>query len=436
MTVKKIIIAAMALSLAACNNVYPGMEYEQANGNHEQGYYTSIRVGLSPQNLFSLVSTRGTGAFTKENTSLKAKAGLIYVYAFRNDSAVDLTKTMTYGDTLEYGPVSQDCLVDGGKATYGMPSRWDADSTGMLHFVDADLATQKTLYYSQQYNKVGYNFFGYYIDDFKTQAANYHRTANEIYYDLTLDGAQDIMLGSAPVPTYDFLDKVYEELGLSDATKNNIVATKGYSAYSGSRGVIPYIGMGHVLTQLRFYAVAGDSTAADVCIRDIAVTGPNQGKLTVAARNNQNIGFQPNGKKAQLRLRQISDGTEEAPYLGDGEGVRLTWDKQHPDSAVRLGDCIMLATDSTYTLQINYDVYRSQNDPEHPGELLQNAKATYSIQPPKVDQCYDTSSGTYRFMPGYAYDIKIISYGTREIEVKVAVAPWTNSGDINVDMGG
>lgn len=440
-------MVALAAITASCTNSYPGLYYDKSNGNAEQQYATAINVSLSPQNIFSLVATRGTGSFETSSFTKKCLNGIFYIYAFRSgkDLQGQLTSDADLTQTIGSDSAHSDCLVDDNNAYHGKPAKMVADSTGALYFVNDVLSQKQNLYYSTRYTQIPYNFFGYYIDDFTPTASNYHRINNEIYYDLTVDGAQDILVGYAPRLTTAVFNTRYGNLDLSEETKNQIVNIGRYSTFAGKYDVQPVIDVKHALTKIKFAAIAADSTADDVLIRNLSLTGKNSGKLVVAARDLKNIGFIPDGKTSTLYLREASsDGITPGTLISQESGYQVHWNdslKEIPLAnrpSIPIGESIMLVSDSVYTMALDYDMISrtKQNDGTIKEKTEQKVHTIYSIKAPADNGIsYDSATGTYVFKPGYEYTVKIAVYGLQKIKISVSSEAWQTGGNINIDVG-
>ena len=444
---QKMLMVALAAIATSCTNSYPGLYYDKSNGNSEQQYATAINVSLSPQNIFSLVATRGTGSFETSSFAKKCINGVFYIYAFRSgkDLQGQFTSDADLTQTMGTDSAHADCLVDDNNAYHGKPAKMVADSTGALYFVNDAHTNKQSLYYSSSYSQIPYDFFGYYIDDFAPTASNYHRTNNEIYYDLTVDGAQDVLVGYAPKLTTNIFNARYGNLDLSEDTKNQIINIGGYSTYAGKYDVQPVIDVKHALTKIKFAAIAADSTADDVLIRDLSLTGKNSGKLVVAARDLSNVGFIPDGKTSTLYLREASlDGSTPGTLISKEGGYQVLWNdslKNIPLASrpsTPIGESIMLASDSTYTMALDYDMISrtKQADGTIKEKVEQKVHTTYNIKAPTDNAVsYDSASGTYIFKPGYEYTIKIAVYGLQQVKISVSSEAWESGGSINIDVG-
>lgn len=97
----------------------------------------------------------------------------------------------------------------------------------------------------------------------------------------------------------------------------------------------------------------------------------------------------------------------------------------------------MLASDSTYTMALDYDMISrtKQADGTIKEKIEQKVHTTYKIKAPTDNAVsYDSTSGTYIFKPGYEYTIKIAVYGLQQVKISVSSEAWESGGSINIDV--
>lgn len=469
-------IVGTSLLLSACNQHYPSIEYDEPEqiANSEQYDKTPLMVFVNKQDFFHITATRGTGAFDLDGSE-KFKNSTFHVFAFRNNrytgttlsEDVDLTKSIHLNGQLipEFnedgteGASRADCLLDGPDSRLGMPTKLSADNSGELRTVvqseGADVPT--LLYYSSRYQDVGYNFFGYHIDDFDYTAPGVcHRQNDAIYYDLTIDGSQDILCGYAPELTPQVLSDQYGNLGITSADKAKILNIGAYSTFAAHRDLHPVISMKHMLARLRFVAHPGDEQAKNIVIRSLEVQCPNKGRLTVAHRDLSKIGFEVDAtSSARLPLCEGSaDGIEKSgalqpvsvSYTDDMDGV--IW---HQRPGQRVGESLLLPQAEEYKLFLTYDQSIQQPVLDRNGQrqfdadgnliartVTHRATAEYNLRLSEGEvsadsPSYDPATGKCIFKKGYAYTIHIGVYGLQEIKVSANIDGWMEGEEINLD---
>ena len=292
-----ILTAAVTLLLTASYNVsYPDLDLPQGepptNDEDVNIDKTSILLYTSNPAYFSVVSdtrgsvgTRGTGAFEPMETVaynrekyLNAK---FHIFAFRAYNDADpnggqgvLTEEPSmsryrYAEDASEGNKDEyntSCLLDGPEYKLGMPFKFEPDQfIGTMNVLTKDYP--EDIYYSSRYQDVGYNFFGYFVDDL--DLSNYTREKDKITYDIEIDGYQDVLVGAAktPLTEADFAEGgIYEKAArLTEEEKQKILNTPGnYSTFAAHRNVHPVVNMKHQLTMLKFFAYPGASSAKDV----------------------------------------------------------------------------------------------------------------------------------------------------------------------------
>lgn len=258
--------AASLMVLAACTDSYPTLIHNDGSstiGNDEVYDRVPLMMFVNEQDYFSIIATRGTGVFDDEHAGKLANS-LFYVYAFRaaEDADGNIVHNTDYRETSSGGTASDqdrltaaDCLLDGADYNFGMPTKLTADRNGTL-----EPQTTQKLYFSSAFQDVGYDFFVFHIDDFEPTAANTHREADRIYYDLEIDGSQDIMSGMAPKLTRDVLDEKIRDgkLTITKSDQEQILDIGNYCTFAAHRGVYPVMAMKHRLTRMQFLAYPDD----------------------------------------------------------------------------------------------------------------------------------------------------------------------------------
>lgn len=432
---------APAALLVACTDSYPTIISNDGSliGNDEVYGHTPVMMFVNEQSYFSITATRGTGVLDEEHPG-KYFNSVFHVFAFRDGSdlqgqltaTADMRRTVFTGSGGAYDAQRMDCLVDGPDYNLGLPAMLSPDRSGALV-----PQTDSTLYYSSVYQDVGYNFFAYHIDDFKPTAASTHRESGRIWYDLEIDGSQDIMAGTAPRLTRDVLaQKIGDgKLAISADDQARILNIGNYSTFAAHRGVNPVITLKHLLTRLQFVAYPGDESADNIRITGISVEGRHRGRLTVAAHNADELGLSFYDGTRPLELREASDGVSPCPAL-DPEGYVVHFDEsmeslpwsQRP--ALKIGESLMLAPDSVYTLTLNYSqVIDLGNGRTEEKKLM----SRYTLRAGSNEYYFDPATGSHIFRPGYFYRVNIVVYGLQDIEVSANVEGWIDGGDIDLD---
>lgn len=487
-----ILTAAVTLLLtASCNVSYPDLDLPQGepptNDEDVNIDKTSILLYTSNPAYFSVVSdtrgsvgTRGTGAFEPMETVaynrdkyLNAK---FHIFAFRAYNDADpnggqgvLTEEPSmsryrYAQDASEGNMDEyntSCLLDGPEYKLGMPFKFEPDQfIGTMNVLTKDYPDD--IYYSSRYQDVGYNFFGYFVDDL--DLSNYTREKDKITYDIEIDGYQDVLVGAAktPLTEADFAEGgIYEKAArLTEEEKQKILNTPGnYSTFAAHRNVHPVVNMKHQLTMLKFFAYPGASSAKDVVIKDISVMTLTKGTLTVASRNIDDckLVFKPENAvdvlQKAVKLGEFQKETDESgethnvygkikPGLRD-EGYQVKWKDEWADNesqvvpgvthvpttkekmdeaSVELGAGLLVAPQESYVVTLTYEF------PDGPNGQMKEHKTEYKITPAKKE------GEQASFEKGLLYNVKIGVYGLEKIQISGSVDGWGKGEDIDIDQ--
>ncbi len=442
--IARLMLAAVlpAVMLAACTDTYPNIVSNDGSGigNDETYDRTPIMLYVNEPNYFSIIATRGTGELTVDKPE-KYYNSVVHVFAFRDGpdaqgvfaGDADMTRTVHTGLPGQYDMHRSDCLLDGPDYSLGMPTMFSRAENGMIEMLEAD----SNFCYSARYQDVGYNFFAYHIDDQAITSANARRLPDRITYSVEIDGAQDIMVGNAPKLTRRVLNEKMEpgNLHISAADQEKILNIGNYSTFAAHRGVNPAIDMRHLLTMFRFTAYPGDRSAANIRIKGIRMESKYSGDLTVAANDTSLIGIAFSEDRADLKLRDKTDGSEPAPPLNpEGYVVQWTDDMAGLDWQARpglqVGGCLLVAPDRAYTLTL---VYEQTVDIGNGQTEVRQLETQYRLRADNSRLYWDPEAGEYRFRPGYYYDVKVVVYGLQPITVEVGIDTWQDGGDIPLD---
>lgn len=469
-----IALAALA-ALSSCNDSYPGLNYDYGGDkitNNETYDKTPIMVFVNKQNFFSVSATRsgdgdsGSGPFVNGDDEKYSKSRF-YIYAFRAKSDVggmvelksepDLSVTRYADANTGNNENELHCLLDGADYNYGMPAYLTTDRVGSFDF-DMTNIKDEAVYYSSKYQDVGYNFFSYYIDNLDAGGVdaatgnklnNPHRDKDRVYYDLVIDGTQDIMCGRAPDLKADMFGtgKTYD-VSLTTEEKNKVISIDGYSTFAAHRGVYPIVDMKHQLTQLNFKAYPGDEKCENIVITGITVHAVNTGILTVASRDKNKVGFTPSDNPpVGLQLREASENGEPCkPIDKESDKYRLKWDRSELFETVngkeqlknifnrpsmKIGGSMMVPPAESYQIDLHF----KQEIKDKDGNIIEtkdNLKSSYTIKAPEGSANL-AEDGTFKFMNGYKYDIHIAVYGLREIQMTANIDDWKNGGEIIIN---
>lgn len=455
---------AIVAVMVACTDSYPTLIYEKPEtgmeGVNKDGLTdrTPVLLFVNSQDFFSISATRGSGPFPPEdNDPAGYQNGIIYVYAFRsgyNMQGTVLTSLPSLRNTA-YATLNRpddivndstdfaDCLLDDSDYCLGVPTKLIPESSGELlynYHYEKDENGQDVLkfgnqwgrdfYYSSAYQETPYRFFAYYVDDFMPNVSNTHREDTHIHYDITIDGAQDIMCGVSTDLNTVLTTRYSEQFErLSPAEQNAIRNIGGYSKFTADRDIHPFIEMKHQLTRLKFVAYPADELTNNLVITGIEVRCRNQADMTVATRDFENypLGLKFNDNYANLSLRMdypdtLKVGTKSfAGYVVEykPEMAEQEWaEREHR----QIGESLILSPDSTYELYI------------HAAQKVRiNEAGDVALQPFTSRKIIKLTGSEKLFKPGYIYTINMAVYGQRKIEVYTSVEDWKSGGEVFVD---
>ncbi len=442
---KYILLWIMAVSLAGCSKEsYPGLEYEpvisESLVNNESGRSTGanlpVSLSVSGSTFQTSEVTRGTGPLDDVSNDARFRTSKFHVFAFRDNPDERGILAYTPSFTQRSTGDNPDCLVDGNNYLMGMPAIID-NTTGIFH-MKRDNGVDTLLYFGNRHQDNGYNFFAYHLDsDFVPTSDNAHRDESGIYYDMELNGTQDIMTGHSITMTEQMLIDnypIYSEL--TPEQRNHILNIGNFSAYSAHFDINPIIYMRHLLTQLKFYAYPADPSAVDIEFTEIQVEARYQGRLYVVKMDIDNLDFTYNEERKFLTLmeRREDDVNKCLPYQPltpsrykvqwNSSMTSDDWTKNPP---VHIGSDMMLPPDATFHLVIVY----KQKIHTSPDEFRE-VEAQYLLKAPELEESKDPVTGEFRFLPSKSYAVKLGVFGGRTPDVIVGLEGWTDGGDIDI----
>lgn len=443
----------MALCFGSCTeDSFPSLTYDEKDDVNAGNSESSDRVPVllftkDPFYVNVSGSTRSTGAYDQSEmyeASEWAKHKF-YIYAFHKKAEDNppMNNAPRYDVLAKDDEYGMDCLVDGSLSDpsirAGLPVTINVIDKGVEGMQvpekdDEGRTIYRPIYYSAKYQQTGYDFFMYRIDDDYDYNSHLHRDAGsgQVYYDLELDGAMDVMCGAAPQLTMDdVLNKLHYTSGsLTDAEYTDVmnILNYGYSTYSAHRGVHPVVSLAHCLTRLKFTAYAGAETANRLVIDAVKIKSKYKGKFVVASSGGEGLGLD---LSVSDETKQLSLGTKDANgRMVPLSGFRVVYDSSisqwYDQEAKPMGESILLPPSGKYEMTIEFTEMRDYgNGVTRPFK----GTATYTLQAPKDFQ-YDY------FKEGYIYDIKVAIFGSEKIQVITSVQGWRqdeNGGSIEIE---
>lgn len=430
----------VAVMLGCSSESYPGIDYEpeipDALRNDESGRSTGkgLPVSLSvsgPSFQITNVS-RGQGPLDDVANVARFKDARFYVFAFRDNP--DDQGPYDYNPSYKQHSKDDnpDCLIDDSDNEWlGMPARIGIES-GAIHMLRKNLRVDSILYYGTRHQDIGYDFFVYHIDDVNIDDTNAHRDETGIYYDLELDGTQDIMTGHSIRFTDEVLRNNYP--GYSDLpleTRNHIMNIGNYSAYSANFDINPIIHMNHLLTKLEFYAYPADKSAKDIEFTNVEITAHCQGRLYVVRKDLSGLKFETNGnaepKAISLKERgkdgTFQDLTPDKYKVDWKDGMDVENWINNKEARAHIGNDMMLPSAETFRMKVTYRQKLKQ-------DVYREVSAEYLLKAPELEESVDIITGRYSFLPSKSYAVNMGVYGGRAPVVLVGLSDWEVDGDI------
>lgn len=442
-----LLLMAATLMWQSCGTEYPGVYYDTSDTRLKNEEITGdyiIVPSLNYTNIFYISSTRGAGAYDKDHYPDIFEdiymASRFYVMSYRRSVFAngDLSTPSDYSMLMNTpGNDEKNCLVSTELTASGNQNRGKiARPTGLdgvLNFLDdATATTRQTLYWSHKYPEVGYDFFGYHLDD--AQITKVTAEQDRTLYNIKVDGSQDIMVGVAPVLTPAHMAENYPSL--SDEVRNSIyeLSNGGYSAYSVRHGIQPIINLKHLLTRIKFYVLFKNEidkygNPTDITITDVRIKGKSNLNICVAARNRDELGLKSADTPEWMNLKQVPVVTRDSRgnAIDIIKNVNITEKLVHPDKIDSLGESIMLAPEDSYEMELTYkqhlvikDAWATDDGLPEYGDVYRTAKIT--LRRDNMEQ----------FLAGNTYIVTLSMYGAQRIDVHVDVEPWIYGGESDI----
>ncbi|MBO6099588.1 MAG: fimbrillin family protein [Prevotella sp.] len=267
-----------------------------------------------------------------------------------------------------------------------------------------------TYYWNKKkYEKVGYNFFAYYVN--KANIYGFEKQNDCVKIDLELNGKNDIMVGSAPVLTEDILKEEYATSVTEDEIRKNILSygDGAYSTYGAVHSVEPKIDLKHALAYIKFRARQMDD-AVKFSIQDVQVTACTRGKLVVAARDlkNTKLGLtelsEPKDISVNAYLSEEDISTEEFKEVGEG---------------------ILVPPAESYTVKVVIQQTNVKTTEDETG-----SGGTWISDPPLEIVCTPKNG----FEAGKIYVLDLSVYGTTAITITSDLESWKSGTGTTVNL--
>lgn len=466
-TLLAMVLCVASLTLAGCRQHYPGIEYDGLEDNIGVEYIDGkVPVYIAVNDpLFEHYTTRGAGAFEdlKDGVSIDQKwwEADFRVYAFLRRSFNGYNGELNYSERMNPSDDECSCLIDDnetdGAMGHGRRATLHEKQSAFLKWADED-----EIYYNNAYQYYAYRFFAYYLDDaYDFSKPPTIRTKDHISYDFTIDGTQDLMCGYASLTKAQIIEAETFKTGEKD---NEFFADNikdlAFSKATGNRSIHPIFDMQHKLVYLKFKLKAGsikntngettiDPEIANVHIRNISISVPTKGTMTVAADDTSKIGvtFDENSSKVlympiKVKTNEhgeiVLDNNGKSTYMqkdeiggkivpGYSEGFNPTIQPGVNPKEIGMGFLVPPAEEYALTLHCTqYKVDKDgnpQTDPDTGKQKIINYKVSYRLK---------LNTGK-PFCEGYKYEVTIHVFGHQRIQLQLGDITWGNGGDIDLD---
>ena len=448
-----IMVLAMVMTAClwqSCSDSYPDMSYVSDNRNSEE-YETDILVpSLNVNSLLyatSKVANKGSvgsdseGPLDPENdyeNFIKRYArARFYILAYRKTVMADGSGTLStlpdFTRLMGDDDNRLNCLLSTerpsisgsdqhvGKLAVPQGAKKDGNisevkTNGSLDLLEnadwednQNYKLQRYFWNTKKYEKVGYNFFAYYIGN--ADVYGFERYSDCVKIDLKLDGKNDIMVGSAPEVTEDLLKKEYAKSVTEDEIRKNIVkyGDGAYSTYGAVHSVQPKIDLKHALAYIKFRVKKIDEET-DVSLIGIRVKDVNsRGKLTVASRDLENI---------KLGLTDFSEPKDiDVPAYVPSSEIST-------EDYTQAGEGVLVPPSSAYQIEVGV-----QQENKKTSETDEEASGSSVVWLPPI-----TCAPENGFEAGKIYVIDISVYGTTAIIITTEVEGWKSDTGATVDL--
>lgn len=257
-----------------------------------------------------------------------------------------------------------------------------------------------------------YDFWGYRLDGAETATPVNDGTTCKV--DFTIDGSQDVMIAKA-VPT------------AAQQAADAAACDRAYSAFAARHNIQPVLDFKHLLTRLKFFALAGneDATLTDggIKIDSVKVVSKTTGKLIVAYSGEEiadanRIEF--DAATDSLALMERAGADVSAPLQKLTASQQPIWNTTtNKSDTLQLGESIIVSPENEYQAKIYLHQEKSvSTDP--------------SVAKKNIIYGYDLTLKTpsnVPFKPGYSYNVYLTLWGLQEISVSMTLQPWQEDGN-------
>lgn len=432
---------ALTIIMAACTETYPGITEDMSGDDvvEREGMndtimaneeFKLVSVAISDPSYSTITAdtsaTRGFGGFDLSRPEEQRRQmwdnARFYLYAFRDTTLIDFSKTRK-NDSVA-------CLLDN-------EPTWMADPNGNILSYVIDEEHDGHRWWNNKLSEVPYRFWGYFTDD--VNITHRERTSHHISMDFEIDGSQDILSGTAEltknqhekVSQDPVLQSLYEQYASRETPWQNL-----FSTTSARHDILPIIKLRHNLPRFKFQIYPGNEDSDGMVIDNLQVYACTQGRLVVAANDNNDLGC--TFDKSSAKWLDLHDKDNSPTLLPDTyinhwkaeySNMRL-YDRDFID----LGEGIMVPAADSLRIKL---VARQPKLDDETGEPVLNEETG---EPEYIDPFAEMNISnvvTLRyqagFKPGYQYTIRVALYGDKPYSMNAILSGWEERGSVVIN---
>ncbi len=410
--VKRILTYVFLLAfLTSCwDYTYPG----QKETDEYRLQSTNVRVSVGGYDMLPSKAgdfTKGSGPIDNKEDMLWRNDS-IYVFSFHQDAPSYTYTSAESGFEDENPPV---CLVDGSRDNRGSKLGKLAHLTD-VEFVEWDVQDFALKYPGGNPNGLArYNFFGYYVDDFKIDESAVRRTEDEISFPVVVDGTRDYMTARA-ILTEDQLAGA----GLSKEERLK-VPDHVFCSYTANMTVHPQLYFEHHLCRLDFELYPGNENCDGLYIQKVELRARTKAEMTVVHKDVERMGLtfpEEDNPYVFLNLKDENgkDDLQPDKYMMEWkEDYKLMPLYNRPK--VVLGRGMLLIPEKEYVWIVHMK-----------GKLSDGSYVEKVIDEIPALTCDEGG-----FLPGNKYFVRLALYGIGDLRVEVSTVAWNDGGEIYID---
>lgn len=288
-----------------------------------------------------------------------------------------------------------------------------------------------------------FDFFAYHVDDAvdnnaEVAVASIQKdNSNDIYLDVTINGAQDLMTAKANLTE----DQKTQLKGTRTNEEAEVEYAKAFSAYTARRSVQPILSFKHVLTRFVFNVVPGVVNANEVSIDSLGIYSKSQGRLyfamNKATEDSLAVVDADMGGFLYLKQRNIASGVMEDWAIDTYKPAAFIQDDNVAQTSTRVGESlIVMPQDENYMTNMMEQLSGLNITPTpQEGDYVLDIRLSQEINGARKFFSYQTPIGIEGgFKAGNSYTVNLTVYGLQKVDITTQLTGWADGGNINVDQ--